>query len=469
MSSFQAGDTIEDKSVPWAQIVVASVASVLVSLSWFFIGWPIVALAAALVPIAMLIAARNVVLLCLAFVIMSFFRIHEVFPVLMPLRIPQLLAILTLAVLGWQAFITREIRPFWSRELSAFSVFFALVTIGVFFATNRPTAMAYWTATYSKIGVMTIAIAWTIATPRMFKLASYAIVCAGATVATVAVLNKINGIGLVEGTRVTIGRDIRSVLGDPNDLSLVLLFPLSFAISLIVSRQGWMSFVLGGVSSGLIASAIIATQSRGGLLGMVAVFAVFGARLIKSRALLMTIGVIGIVGLYAMAGISDRASGGAAEGAVVDESAMGRVYAWGAAWKMALTRPLTGVGLDNFVSNYFFYSDHWDGLNHAVHSTWFGVLGETGFPGFIAFVTMIVLVFHSSIQANRILSAPNVDPVARGMGLSVLAGLAGFCASGTFLTQGFTWPVYILVGLTAAVSRYAKDLAQLSTEIAKPS
>ena len=51
----------------------------------------------------------------------------------------------------------------------------------------------------------------------------------------------------------------------------------------------------------------------------------------------------------------------------------GGFYAWEAAVGMAIDRPLTGVGLDNFYYNYYFYSPHWDGLNHAVHSTWFGV------------------------------------------------------------------------------------------------
>ena len=70
--------------------------------------------------------------------------------------------------------------------------------------------------------------------------------------------------------------------------------------------------------------------------------AIFGSRVIKSKALLVSIGVVALLGLFAVAGISGRASGGAAE-AGIDESSMGRLYAWGAAWRMALARPLTGV------------------------------------------------------------------------------------------------------------------------------
>ena len=253
------------------------------------------------------------------------------------------------------------------------------------------------------------------------------------------------------------------MLGDPNDLSLVLLFPLSFSLALMITKGRGSDRVLGAIGALLIVAAIIATQSRGGLLGAMAVFAVFGARLIKSKTLLIVIGVVGLLALFAVAGISGRASGGAAE-AGIDESSMGRIYAWGAAWRMALARPLDGVGLNNFVANYYFYTRHWDGLNHAVHSTWFNVLAESGFPGIIAFVTMIVLVARSALKSSKRLQQVDAAPAAKAISLALLAGIAGFCVAGTFLTQGFTWPIYILLALTAATSRYANSLTNNTVE-----
>ena len=191
---------------------------------------PLAPIGLALLPLAALFAFSNPFILCLGFVIFSFFRIHEAFPMLGPLRIPQLLAAPTLIVLLWHVFVQRTIPIYWRREMTVFAIFFALVTIGVPLAANKPGAIAYWTATYWKIAVMTLAIAWLTRRPRDFALASHAFVLAGVAIASVALYNKAHGIGLVEGTRVTIARDIQSVLGDPNDLSLVLLFPLSFAV-----------------------------------------------------------------------------------------------------------------------------------------------------------------------------------------------------------------------------------------------
>jgi len=38
------------------------------------------------------------------------------------------------------------------------------------------------------------------------------------------------------------------------------------------------------------------------------------------------------------------------------------------------------------------------------------------------------------------------------------AGIVGFIVSGTFLTQGFTWPIYLQVALVIALNQYLKSL-----------
>lgn len=442
-----------------SQIIISLSVIAFISLVWRFIPHPIIVLVIALLPLALVFTLFNPYPLVLAFVIFSFFRIHEVFPQLYSLRIPQLLALGTLASLGWNIF-NGKIQGYWSKELNIFGTFFILVVIGAFLATNRGEAMASLTGTYVKIAIMVIALAWLNRTPARFNMAAKAIVFAGIAVGVVALSNKANGIGLVEGTRVTIGRDIGSILGDPNDLSLVLLFPASFSLSLLLTNHvGKFSRILGLVGFAVVLSAIIATQSRGGLLGIMSVMGVFGYRKVKSKLLLGTVGAVALVVLLALAGVSSRQSGGAAEEGI-DESAMGRIHAWGAAANMAKGNPLTGVGINNFLSNYFDYSDFWDGQNHAVHSTWFGVLAETGYLGFLVFVTMIVSIIRIALKAQNTLAkmnAPNHKD-AYVMTQATVAGLASFCVSGTFLTMGFTWPVYILMGLAVSSKKYVDDL-----------
>ena len=42
------------------------------------------------------------------------------------------------------------------------------------------------------------------------------------------------------------------------------------------------------------------------------------------------------------------------------------------------------------------------------------------------------------------------------MSQAVMAGLAGFVISGTFLNQSLNWPFYVLLALTVATARYAQ-------------
>ncbi len=440
-------------------LVIAAVLVGLVSL--LIIPDPLVLIGLAGIPVGIVLAywlKDYPFELCLMFIVFSFFRIHEAFPFLGPFRIPQFLAVTTLLSLAWHFLGTRRIQAYWSSELLIFIPFFTICTIGVVFATNRPQAWAYWNSTYVKIAIMMFATAWLTREQHHFRRIIQAMVFAGLAVAYVTLYNKYNQIGLVEGTRVTIGRDIGSTLGDPNDLSLILLFPLSFACALLVSKGigGWQR-MLGLVATPMLVMAIIATQSRGGLLGLVAVFAVVGRYKIRSNVVIIILGLGGAVALFYFAGISGRSSGGAAEQGI-DASADGRLYAWGAAFKMALRYPIFGVGIHNFVLNYYDFSALHDGHNHEVHSTWFGVLAESGFIGFFLFITLIGLSIRTAIITSRILDKHGASIAIKAFSLASVAGLIATCVSGSFLTQGFSWPFYIHIAMVVALAHYAQTL-----------
>jgi len=444
----------------FSQTASAFSACSLIALLWLQIPHPAIA-ALALLPIMLICGLIAPFLVCLAFIAFSFFRLHEVFPQLYPLRIPQLLALGTLASLSINMLVGR-MQPFWCRELGVFTLFFVLVCIGSLLASNRAEAIASLSGTYIKIAIIVFAISWLLTKPSQFRLLLLTMVVVGILVGLVTLYNKANGLELVEGTRVTIGRSIGSMLGDPNDLSLVLLFPASFALAMLLTPQfniGWKLLGLSGYI--LVVCAIIATQSRGGLLGICAVSGIFAWHRVQNKVLLISVGLLALSVLFVLAGVSDRASGGAHEEGI-DESAMGRIYAWQAAFGMALHNPLFGVGLNNFIFNYFDYSPHWDGKNHAVHSTWFGVMAETGLVGLIVFLALIYMIARLSISAYQRTNpkTPDYQPVLFAAAQSLQAGLAGFCVSGTFLTMGFTWPLYILLALAIALSNCTQNRSQ---------
>ncbi|ARV72555.1 O-antigen ligase family protein [Vibrio campbellii] len=447
------------KDVRPSQITAATTITAVIAAAWLVVPHPIFIVAICFAPLVILLVLNQTFWLVTLFVIFSFFRIHEAFPAIYNFKIPLLLSIGALGALSFHLLFSRQLTVFWHPSLTWLFIFWALVIIGIVFSPGRGIAMAEFINSYWKIIVMTLAVTWIITTPKQLAQMSKAIMVAGLLVGLVALYNASNGIDLVEGTRVSIGRSFGSMLGDPNDLALVLLFPLAFTVSQLVEERSsiWIrGFAL--LTCLILFLSIIETQSRGGLLGALSVFGYFASKHIRYKTLVLILTVVAAISLYVVAGIDGRASGGAAE-AGIDASAMGRLYAWEAAFKMALDNPLTGVGLDNFYYNYFFYSSHWDGMNHAVHSTWFGVLAETGFIGLIVFIILIVSLIKTSLRSISLLTKQSDITLSVGAN-AILSGLIGTIVSGTFLTQGFVWPIYILAALTIVISRIVQTDCQ---------
>ncbi len=459
--------------LPGHEMMLAIASSLLAAVTYFVTDDPVNTVAAAALPLGLLLCIRAPLPICVLFIAFSFFRLHEAYPFLSGLNIPLALGMLMFAALGLHVFIFKSMEPYLTPELTRVLVLFAIVVFGVAFAQDRAIAWNYVTNIYWKVILLTFAIAWLARTDWDYTFIGRALVLSGMAIAAVTIYNKIYGISLVEGTRVSIARvmkinefgdlvdapaEFQSTLSDPNDLSLVLLFPLAFAISFLIYRSSRANTWLGVLGSASIMLAIIFTQSRGGLIGVLAVFGALGFHFIKSRSVAITLCVIAGLGLGAAMGLKGRVSGGEAElsASGIDDSAMGRIYAWGAAINMAARRPLTGVGINNFAPSYYFFTDKWEKRDKAVHSTWFQVLGETGIPGIIVFLMLVAATVRSAIHSLAQLVAAGSPPVLTATALSLVSGLAGFCAAGTFLTQAFTWPLYVMIGMTAGLAHAVK-------------
>ncbi|QUM85803.1 O-antigen ligase family protein [Moritella sp. 28] len=444
---------------PRLQIFLSFMLTLVTGLLWYQTKNWLVPVVFLVTPMFLISLLKIPFYIVITFVIFSYFRIHEAFPVLIPLRIPLAFSLMSFFVLGWHIYLTNRIKVYWSTELTFVCLFLGWAAFGIAFAYNRQAAFTLFSDVIIKVWVMTIAICWLVRTIYHFRIATYLYVGAGAVVGLKAINNKLQGIGLVEGTRVTISREFGSLIGDPNDLALVLLFPMSFTLSnLLQSNIGKLHRVLLAMAYVILFWAIIATQSRGGLMGIMAVTGYFAVKRIKNKIYVLAGGALLLPILVVMAGISGRTSGGAVEKGI-DESTMGRIYAWIASWEMAVENPLTGVGVNNFYLNYYLFSPFWDGKNHAVHSTWFQVLGETGFVGLALFIALIIVIFRQLWRtevSSRVLVVSERNTIVT-CNDGIFAGLVAFCVAGTFLTQSFTWPLYILLSMNVALAKILSE------------
>jgi probable O-glycosylation ligase (exosortase A-associated) len=152
-----------------------------------------------------------------------------------------------------------------------------------------------------------------------------------------------------------------------------------------------------------------------------------------------------------------------------DKSTQGRFAIWNVAWTMAKTRPLFGSGffgpysqpvVERFVPN---------AEARAVHSIWFEVLGEHGFPTFFVWVGINVAAI---VYARQIIKSARDIPelewcvnLARMSQVSMIAYLTG----GSFLSLCY-WDYYftVLVIIAAVHEQVRATLRQQAAPIRQP-
>lgn len=193
--------------------------------------------------------------------------------------------------------------------------------------------------------------------------------------------------------------------GDNNHLALVLLMVLPFLYYLFQqSARRWLRWMFLGMLL-LTVLAVVSTQSRGGLIGLlvVALWIIYRGRY-KVASITVLLLAVGLVVSLAPENWTSRME--TIQSADQDASFMGRVAAWKVASAIAVEHPLVGGGFralqDFAVWDRFVSSDGLLGfidtpvLNRsgvAAHSIWFEVMGDQGFIGLFLFCALIANAF----------------------------------------------------------------------------
>lgn len=397
-----------------------------------------------------------------------------------PALIPATMLAAAFCTAAWTLLLSatgRHPLPANMRFLAAFLIWICITTI---FSRNPGNSFDWWGSITWKVGAATFATAWLARTERDLRDGSAIFMIGGVLVAAVAIYNKMHGISLIHGARVAIGYIAPTepdeivvnsgILSDPNDLALILMFPLSFALARVVHWRTMLEAALAIAASGIILLAITYTQSRGAAIGVVVVFAMLFLQRYRSAFIGLVALAIATPILISVMEIGTRADSdfGQLVGGNIDDSAQHRIDAWKTAVNMAVARPLTGVGVSNFSEMYFSYTNHWHGKGIAAHSMWFQVLGELGFVGLALFVGMIWTSFTINAQTLRWLESTRAPPFLKTTAIGLQAALAATCASGTFLSQAYTMPIYIIVGLIAALSLQARNFVPAASSQTPP-
>jgi putative inorganic carbon (hco3(-)) transporter len=201
-----------------------------------------------------------------------------------------------------------------------------------------------------------------------------------------------------------------SDFGEGNFLAAHFGILLPF-IGVMIVQGNWKVRAVCIVAAAFIANSIVLTQSRGIFVGLAAglvaaVFFTFPLKGFRKKVLiLICIGLLGAVYVAddrfwdRMATIQTEEYGDR------DRSAMGRIYAWQAAWAMAKDFPL-GVGVGQFFSHVGLYVPELAGRD--THNTYLRCLSELGFHGLLV---LLLMIFTSFLMCRRIqIESANLAP-----------------------------------------------------------
>lgn len=198
--------------------------------------------------------------------------------------------------------------------------------------------------------------------------------------------------------------------------------------------------------------AIIATYSRGALLGLIAVVG-FIIVLSKARAWGIALLVIGIPLVLTFAPerwIGRMQTIKTYEG---DASAMGRIHMWILSMRIAADRPFLGGGFrcmtEEITLRYFPESPD---RGFDAHNIFFQILAEHGVTGLVLYAGLIIVTFGTLGRIHR-RARDNLDLVWMADFARMIQGsLVAYVVSGFFLSLCYFDLFFLLVAATAAMS-----------------
>ena len=246
-------------------------------------------------------------------------------------------------------------------------------------------------------------------------------------------------------------------LGDNNLVAVGIAMLLPTVGALAATSTGLWRRGFQFLSIGILYRAI-STYSRGGLLAITALGTMYWWRSPhKLRTLLAFAVAVAIVVPVLPQAYWDRMSTIGATGEERDSSQAGRLHFWQVAITMANDRPLVGVGHRGYERNYdrYDFSGGLYGSGRAVHSSWFAVLAEVGYPGLLLFVTIIAISWLSCRSVRR---AARRGEVSEGLGryaIALEAALVAFIVGGSFVSFQYNEMLWHFFALSAALERVA--------------
>lgn len=248
--------------------------------------------------------------------------------------------------------------------------------------------------------------------------------------------------------------------GDNNFLGMILLMCVPFLFYLLKYSERKLARYAFATALVLTILAVMASQSRGALIGLISLGTVYILRKKnKLTAILVVVASVAFITQVAPDKWTSRME--TIQTAGEDASFLGRVKAWQVSSAIALENPVFGGGFRAVQSidvwNRFKESSGllgfvdipiFDKVGVSAHSIWFEVLGDQGFVGLLLFVFLIFNAFRTRSEILNLVKNQGNDQLwAADLADSIAAVLIVYCVSGSLLSAAYFELFYVCIML----------------------
>lgn len=245
------------------------------------------------------------------------------------------------------------------------------------------------------------------------------------------------------GGKMVAGRIAVGATYDPNDLALILVMSLPLMYYLMEIESGWRrSTLLGMIVTVLFA--IPLTGSRGGILALVAVLAAVILKRGLRRSIWLVIALLLLAVVVVAYTPAEHLERFRTIGEVHEDYNMsaqgGRIEIWKRSLPLIMAHPLLGSGGGSFMVAEG--TTHEFGKWSAAHNSFIQIAVELG---------IIALIFHVLLIRQMFIVARKASIPWLGKGVEV--AMYGYCVGGFFLSWGFAYLLYFVIGLAFVLER----------------
>ena len=399
----------------------------------------------------------------LAFTAVLLLRPQDRFPSLTSLHIAEICALLGIGPMLLHR-LTRRIAVFRiTPETIALMVFGAVILATAPLSVWPGGVIEEFTDNYVKIVIVFVLMMNTLTTTaRLERLTWLILVCTG-IVAGLGMLNYMSGTNLIENGR--LAGPVGGIFGNPNDfaMNMVTFLPPTVVIAMSRRQAPWRR-VAACVIAVLMLAVIVATKSRGGLLGLIAAIlalATLGRWVRRGFGTTVVIGILIATPFVPSTFWARMAS-------IVDEEQDKQEFTGSReARRLVMTDgintffefPLTGVGAGQF-KNY--NPPDRQAKYLETHNVYIQVAAETGIFGFLAFTFLIWRAIKVAWETRRLtrdaqwmswMRKLRREDTARGLAeytVGMQAGLVGWLVCAMFASLAYNWTFYYVLALLVA-------------------